>query len=252
MIDVITALAIFIVIIAIMILLRIKVLKNTEIKQTDILIAIIPVILWLLLTGKITEFEFGDLKVQTAFLEASTSPITRQITPLKLPVRSLSMDPKRGVEQIPRLIESRTEALLFELGYGRYYGPAIEEYLIQLCDYSFFKYIIIVDAQQKFVGLVDAKQLNATFTSSNPGFNSRDFANWINNNQTNALLRLPGLIMSENAIRKEMNKQTVLEKMEILNIDLLPVINEENKFVGIIERSRLTASLIIEVANKVK
>ena len=252
MIDLLTALIIFIVIITLMIILRIKLLKNTEIKQSDILIAIIPIILWLLLTGKIEKFEFGDLKIQTAFLEASTSPITKQITPLKLPVRTITIDEKRGTEQIPRLIRNKTEALIFVLDYGHYYGPAIEEYLKRLSEHHFFNYIIIIDSNEKFIGIVNARELNTIFLSRQASFNSHDFANWINNSNITALEKLPGYLPIKNAIKKDMDKHTVLEKMETLNIDILPVIDENDKFVGIVERARLTASLIIDVAKKVK
>ena len=40
--------------------------------------------------------------------------------------------------------------------------------------------------------------------------------------------------------------------MEKLNIDTLPVVDKEGKFTGIVDRARLTASLIIEVADKLK
>jgi len=40
--------------------------------------------------------------------------------------------------------------------------------------------------------------------------------------------------------------------MENLNIDVLPSLNQENKFIGVVDRSRLTASLIIDVTNRLK
>ena len=38
--------------------------------------------------------------------------------------------------------------------------------------------------------------------------------------------------------------------MDELNIDTLPVVNEENYFLGIVEQSRLSASLLIEIFDK--
>jgi hypothetical protein len=40
--------------------------------------------------------------------------------------------------------------------------------------------------------------------------------------------------------------------MESMNVDTLPVVNKDKRFVGIVNRSRLTASLIIDVANELK
>ena len=138
--DLFISLAIFVIVIALMMILRLKVIKNFEIKQADVWVALIPVALWLLLSGRIQKLEFGDLSIQTAFVEATETPITKQITPIELPVESIRIDLKRGVDEIPKLIQNKTQALYFELGYGRYYGPAIESYLQQLGEYPFFKY----------------------------------------------------------------------------------------------------------------
>jgi CBS-domain-containing membrane protein len=48
------------------------------------------------------------------------------------------------------------------------------------------------------------------------------------------------------------DKAHALQAMESLNIDTLPVINQEKQFVGIVNRSRVTASLILDVAKALK
>lgn len=48
------------------------------------------------------------------------------------------------------------------------------------------------------------------------------------------------------------DKKTVLEKMENLGLEILPVVSEKGKFLGVVDRSRLTSSLIIDMANKLK
>jgi hypothetical protein len=246
------SLAMFALIMAIMIILRIFIGEKFEIKNSDILIAIIPIALWLVLTGKIQSLAFGEFKIEAAFVEASKTAVTKQITPLKLPVESIRMDPKRGMEEIPRLIKNKTEALFFELGYGGYYGPAIEEYLKILSQYPFFKYIIITSSDGKFVGMADARELNSILIARSGPFNSNDFARWINGRDIDSITKLPGFIPAKDAIKKDLDKQAALEKMEKLNIEILPVIDEQEKFVGIVDRSRLTSSLIIDVASKLK
>jgi len=250
--DLILALVVFIFIIVIMIILRLKLGSKFEIKNSDILIALIPVALWLILTGKIQKLEFGEFKIEAAFVEASKTAVAKQITPIKLPVDIVRIDPKAGIEEIPRLIRNKTEALFFQLGYGGYYGPAIEEYLKRLSEYPFFKYIIISYKDGKFFGMVDARGLNSVFLARGADYNSNEFASWINRSDTASLSRLPGFISSKEAIKKDTDKQTALERMENLNIDTLPVVDEQEKFVGVVDRSRLTASLIIDITNKVK
>ncbi|KAA3663419.1 MAG: hypothetical protein DWQ10_00240, partial [Calditrichaeota bacterium] len=67
-----------------------------------------------------------------------------------------------------------------------------------------------------------------------------------------SLSQIPEFIGAENAIKADVDKKAVLEKMEKLNLEILPVSYERGEFTGVVERSRLTASLIIDVANKVK
>lgn len=249
--DLILALVIFILVMAVLMILRMKIGEKFEVRNSDILIAIIPVALWLVLTGKIQKLEFGEFKIEAAFVEASKTAITKQITPVKLPVESIRMDPKQGVEEIPQLIKNRTEALHFELGYGGYYGPAIEQYLERLSDYHFFKHVIITEEEGKFVGIADAKELNSVFSAQEAPYSSDDFAHWINESKIASLSNLPGFVSARNAIKKSTDKQTALEKMDTLNIETLPVIDDEGSFIGVVNRSRLTASLIIDVSKKV-
>ncbi len=251
--DLIISMAIFIAVIAIMMILRLKLIKNFEIKQADVWVALIPVALWLLLSGRIQKFEFGDLSIQTAFVEATEMPITKQIALIKqLPIESVQIESKGGVDEIPRLIRNKTEALYFELGYGGYYGPAIESYLKRLSEFPFFKYIIISDKTRKFIGMADAKELNLNFINHDTDYTSEDFARWIKNGDVASLSKLPSFISAKEAIHMNEDKKTVLENMENLGLEILPVIDENGRFIGVVDRSRLTSSLIIDMANKLK
>ncbi len=120
----------FVAILAVLVLLRAK-NSRLEVKPADIVVAILPVLVFLLVTGKLQKFEIGEggVKIETAFVEASKSSIVSQVSPLTgLPSEPIRIDPKRGVEDIPKLIAHKTEGLLFRLGHGGYRGPAISEY----------------------------------------------------------------------------------------------------------------------------
>ncbi len=91
--------------------------RNFEIKATDIVVAVLPIIIFLLITGKIQKFEVGELKIETAFVKASASAIASQVTALAgLPSEPIRTDPKIGVMDIPRLIQDKAQGLSFRLG----------------------------------------------------------------------------------------------------------------------------------------
>jgi len=53
-------------------------------------------------------------------------------------------------------------------------------------------------------------------------------------------------------VRKGTDKFEALLKMEELNVDWLPAVNDQQRFAGIVERSRLMASLLIDVTQSLK
>ncbi|MDH5683337.1 MAG: CBS domain-containing protein [candidate division WOR-3 bacterium] len=252
MLYLIISLLIFVLIIALIIFIRVKFGAKFEIKTSDILIALIPIALWLLLTKKIQKFEIAGFKMELAFVEALEAKINKQITPVKLPVEYLRIGLKQRPGEIPQLVRDKIEALSFQLGDGDYHGPAIEEYLRRLSEHPFFKFIIINNENRRFTGIVEVRKLLSAFLTREGDFKLDNFAQWINENDTLALYQLPGFVSAKDGIRKDTDKQTALEKMDSLNIETLPVVDEHGKFAGVVDRSRLTASLIIDVANKLK
>ncbi len=78
--------------------------------------------------------------------------------------------------------------------------------------------------------------------------NADQLAEWLNSSDTKALAQLPEFIGAGDAVNKGSDKYQALLKMETLNVDRLPATDETGRFAGMVERSRLTASLLIDVA----
>lgn len=248
------SMGVFFVILIALVLIRLK-SNKFEIRATDLVVAVLPVVIFLLLTGKIQKLEMGELKIEMAFVKASISAINAQVSQLTgLPSEPLQIDPKRGVEDIPRLIEKKTEGLLFRVGYGEYYGSAIQDYLNELIKYPYLKYIVLENRDGTFFGMADARALATLLSSARPPppYSADNIANWLIRSDTSSLKRLPGFEGSDMAVSQTTDKKQTLQMMEKLNVENLPVIDKEKRFVGIVNRSRLTASLILDVANELK
>lgn len=245
----------FVVILALLVFLRGK-NSRFEVKPSDIVVAVVPIVVFLLVTGKLQKFEIGEggVKIETAFVKASTSVIASQVTPLTgLPSEPIEIDEKRGIAEIPRLIERKTEGLLFRLGRsGYYYGPAINEYLTRLAKEPFLKYVIMENPDGTFFGSANARELAALFQSPRPPYTARDFADWLNRGDRLALARLPGYVSAQQALTKGTDKGQALQRMETANLDTLPVLDDKRRFAGMVDRSRLTASLLIDVSKNLE
>ena len=98
----------------------------------------------------------------------------------------------------------------------------------------------------------DARELIGLFQAERPPYSARDFAEWLNTANRKALAQLPGFIASQHAVTKEADKGQTLRKMEALNSNILPVVDNKRHFAGIVNRSRLTASFLIDVAENLK
>lgn len=66
------------------------------------------------------------------------------------------------------------------------------------------------------------------------------------------LARLPGFVAANDAIPTGTEKFQALQRMEALGVERLPAVDETQRFVGMVERSRLTASLLIDVTKSLQ
>lgn len=243
------------------VVVRAKTGGKYEIKMIDLALVLIPLLFWLIGTGKIQKFAIGGVEFETAqaFIGASEAPIETQVahtSPLSIEdvVLTVERGSKAAVSQIPKLIKKKTEALEFQLGHGGYWGPAIQKYFESLDAYAFLRYAIIHNKDGTLFGIFEAKTLLQYFREQGADA-YRDFARILNQPGEQSLQRLkelPGFIPGEYAVTSTANKRSVLEEMEDLKRETLPVVDLNRRFVGMVERTQLTASLIIDVAKKLE
>jgi hypothetical protein len=126
------------------------------------------------------------------------------------------------------------------------------KYLAALSRTPFFQYIIINNQDGTFFGMSNGPDLYKLLSGTSPPFSANDVATWLNNSDTESIKRLPGFLSVNNAVNKNTEKSQALQKMENLNVDTLPVIGKNGRFEGVVNRSRLTASLLIDVSQQLK
>jgi hypothetical protein len=275
------ALAVFSVLLIALVMIRARFGKRIEITNTDVVLALLPVALWLFLTGKVTKLGFGGLEIASAIKDAVAAPVDKQVSKL-LPVEAVRMSPKGGTAEIQAAIDGKSQALSFALGRGNYYsGAAIAQYLDRLTQYPFLRYLVLNNPDGTFFGLADARQLvemvhraapspppePANLTESlqqfeqrsiggggGPRLTAQDIADWLNRGDAEAqtkLETLPGFIGKDKALDTKTDRQKALEIMNTLDLQTIPVIDDNRKFVGIVDRSKLTASILTDVAARV-
>ena len=150
------------------------------------------------------------------------------------------------------MINTKSQALSFMIGQGGYAGPAIADYLDQLTQYPFLRYIVLNNPDGTFYGIADARQIEDISRAPRPRFSFYDLATWINDGDKAQLAALPGFLSSEEALHKKDDKRKALEKMNTMDAQVLPVLDDASRFDGMVDRSKLTASILTEIAQRVE
>ena len=77
----------------------------------------------------------------------------------------------------------------------------------------------------------------------------RDLLNRDDPGAREQLARLPGFIAAESAVAATVTKREALERMEALDRNALPVVDDSGRFVGSVERAKVISSLLLAVTN---
>ncbi|MBB2494881.1 CBS domain-containing protein [Aquipseudomonas ullengensis] len=225
-----------------------------EIKTIDLVFLVIPLLVVALATGKLKGIDMFGVKADLSELlaDAAKGKIKEQVAPAQQltvqdAVQMVQMAGKGGMQELHVLIERKIEALELRLGRGGYYAPAIRTYFEALSGSSYLRVVVVNQPDGKLFGMFNAANLISYLrVAGDSGYdqfqqllNSRDAASWAE------LSKLPGFVGVASAVRTSTSRRDALQRMEDLRTDVLPVTNAENYFMGTVERSKLTASLIL-------
>ena len=75
--------------------------------------------------------------------------------------------------------------------------------------------------------------------------------NWIQSDPAK-FYDLTGFIKADEALEADASKREALTRLQEERREWLPVVDEEDRLAGIVERSSLTAGLILDVANRLQ
>lgn len=221
--------------------LRTKSDGKYEIKLTDIIMGILPVVIWLLLSGNISELQVGDLRFKLN--EEFNRNIVKE-TSLKGDLLadgenyfSIGVDCEYAIE--PDIKKNNP-----------YPGGASYAYVIIQKDCEDDKY---GNAHPKFWAILSFKDLSEEFLAPTSKFDGNFFLLWAKERDFRNLSKhLPSFVSEENAVTFKTDKLTALEKMEELNVEFLPVIDEDKTFLGVVTKSKLTTSFLVNIGKDLR
>jgi hypothetical protein len=222
----------FVLSLSILVLIRTKSNGKYEVKITDTVICLIPIVIWLVTTGQISELGIGDLKFKLK--ETYKKPVATQIS---------------------YLIENED---LILIGVDCKYGW--EDEIVSdttFPSYKPFKFLLIKEnceddqfgnSNPTFWGILAVEDYKQLFLSPDSKLNGELFIGWVKSQNLNELEKtIPSFISLDNAIDSKTSKLFALEQMEKLKTNFLPVVDEKKQFIGMVYRDRINSSFLIDI-----
>src|SRR5439155_2409929 len=127
-------------------------------------------------------------------------------------------------------------------------------YLEKLSGSSSLRAIVILEADGTLFGMYVAPDIISYLNiAGDRGY--QDLQQMLNSGDANARARLaalPGFVAAKDAVTASTSKRDALATMANLDVSTLPVVDAEQKFVGTVDRSKMTASLILAVTDRVE
>ncbi|MBT5108421.1 MAG: hypothetical protein HOM25_07050 [Rhodospirillaceae bacterium] len=241
-----------------LVLLRTLTDGNAEVRLTDAAIAIIPVIVFLIASGKITKLVVGPEGVTVeaaseAILGAAGGSVGDQVE--RIEPEPITAAGKGGIDSIPEYLNRGVQALTFEIG-RRYVPDIMAKYFLELTASPQFKYMVLVENDGKFFGIMDARKLLSLTDQPSMDRSGRSVTwgklrEWIHVDPR-AFKALPGFVPAEKSLHANETKRAALSRLQDEDREWLPVVDDSRKFAGIVDRSRLTAGLILDVADRLE
>jgi hypothetical protein len=234
-----------------------------EVRWSEVILLILPLLLWSLASGQFESFRISSTGVQikTAIQRAASKQIIINDKVLRFIMPNASG--KESISELYDIQRQHPESLNFQLRTDNYYDSnALMEYIYRLSDTAGFKYFLFFDkaASKQFLGGISAPEFCRSLemdivdtrapTAGHEGqakLSVSTLTEVLNcKKDFDFVRRLHGFVGREQSLRKSDGKRTALTKMDELGTTWLPVV-DRNKLIGVVERPELAAGLLLDV-----
>ena len=230
--------ALFFLILGLIVYIHYRVNGEFKIETSWLALSLAPVVIWLLATQQLSEFSGFGLAFKLR--EVTNSAVSLKADGDAIRPERISRDEKEGIGKIEQFKRDRVAAVTLVVGKQNYYNNrAIQRYLRELVPMSFFRYVLFEDAQGQFRGVVDGSRLLEQLQDG------LDLVRLIESSDVSAIDGISAISIASGS-----SKQESLQLMDRHGLAELPVVDDFGKFVGVVERDKITSSIVAELVSK--
>lgn len=230
--------------------LSIWIAKNSlglEEETTYIAFLIFPILIYMVVSGRIVEFKaFGT---EAKFSELAQKTIEPTLETIEASIREMEMLAKGGLSQLQRTQKSLSESTPVTLTLslkrlpGHYYTiEALKAYIKALSQYRTFKGVVILNENEEYELYFPTQVIIRILEIRD---NER-FIDYINSSSIRELKHYPGAVTEK--LTKHSTNIDALEKMTLQNSDTFVIVGEDRKPIGIVEREQIISKLLLAMA----
>jgi len=228
----------FFVILFLIALINYKLNKEFKIETSWLALSLAPVVIWLITTQQLSEFSGFGLAFKLN--KVTATPVSLQLDGDLIQPEAISSDAKEGVGKIDIFKRERVSAITLEVGKRDYYlDSAIQRYLTELTPQTFFKYVLFLDKNGKFRGMIWGDKLLEEMSHRN--------IELVDLLESNDISGISGINMA--SVATGSSKQAALQIMDKHGLSELPVVDENGYFIGVVERNKITSSIVAQLVS---
>lgn len=209
---------------------------------------LIPVVIYLVLSGRLSELRAGDLSL--VFNQAMKETVMPSLSSVELPIEPMEAVTKGGysplqetMRRLSRLKETKPVTLTLNLGRG-YVDEAIEFYISSLSQFPSFRFVVLLDERDKVVGYFPVNAF--LLIIRNEDVAGRFIGN-IRDGDLDELNQFPGII-TETVSPKASNIEA-LETLQKGDYDALLVVDETGNLRGVVQRDKIIGNMLLSMAS---
>lgn len=219
-------------------------LAGGTIDTTIIFLAILPFIIYLAVSGKISEFKGGGLEVK--FNNASNAEVFKSEEVVFTEAKVIAKEGERMLTEkiMPEMAKKLTSALSLMLGKESYDEVVLKKYLEKLTKFDFFKYVLFLNEDTTFRGYIHARNLLDQLLDKS--IEDKDkIINKINRGDVEGILGF-----KKDYLKDYISNRYALKYMEEEGITEAAVVDKDMKFKGFTNQNMITTRIINNLMTK--
>ena len=200
-------------------------------------IALTPFVVLLIVSGKLKEIR-GPGGIALSMRDEIQKPISMEYKDEQMEVNPEVVQAKGGMESLQVAISDNPPTTLsFQIRRSGYYGKwAIEEYIRELKRHPYFRNILFNDLNGRFQGYMNVNEYEKILK------NTDDIVQEL---ESGDILTYESI--NKNLIHINTTNKQALDAMESKNVNELAVVDESNRFVGVITQEEIVRKVLTKI-----